>query len=1257
MKTETSRDFNDEADLKIIQIGKDKMKIQYKSKFAIIEPNRYDINSLMMLIDLKKINRIEEEFQNTPDGLCRIDFIKLLKTELLNASNDPFNELNLIYGLYKLFGEIDLSGDGIMQWSEFTQFMIDRVEGEDDSSDPNDTKGIKEKEMIKYKRYKISAKIKDYNIHKKGIISAIYYTKIDKLFLCEYDSKIVKIYNPRNGKCELNFDIELYFQQKMLEAKKNKGGITKKKKFTIEVIKSLTFSVLHLCINPMNILALCLSSNKICFFVFNSELKGNCLYELQTTALQKRVWFLSEHNIWLSSGRKHDNDKYYYLYELDIEFEKIGNKIECNYNEGHWYRSTFIDHPNGYKDEILDVIEITRPMLIMTACMDGKIRLVSLLDKEFLAVWSHHEGGVRTLDYNPLIDTNGLIISTGFEYYINLYSTDLSIYDAFKGKLEGHYAPVVSCRFLAKSYMCASVDEDCLVKIWDAKLRQCLQSIASDKKNLIINQLLYMSKYNKFIIYGNKMIFYDAKYQDSEIAKQTEEQVEINYPFQCEFNKYYMRFYIATMKDLRIYSSENGNLIYVFKKFMDQERFDIDTKIRCFSFDYRHRLIYIGFSNGTVQQFNSGNGSLIKPINEYEIEKDGISSIKTHHTQDVTSMFLFSNHPESPEPNFILATTGLDSLVNMYNVKDPEESMKLRCVKGSHKVDEKINEILCMDFSKRYNLYATGSIDGLVVIWDFEFTKMEDLCFIQSYHPGNYNAILLKFLDPYPVLAVAYSDGPLFLWGVKPNTQYKGQCFFRTKNLFKKENSFIPIPISSIEFLHYYSEEDLPQKEKYAKEYLTHLPNEMIIDDDLQNNPQYYINKNEKDYLIIGDEKGWLKFIDLRPIFLKFNICIMDELEIQSSFNILKKEEVHAESSLIFLLQKRKSFLNEFTSLYPNLIPYEKSIHLDSVIHLSLIEEPFSFISVSKDQRIKIWNLQIEVIGEIYTGISSPNPPISDWKFCIDLEKLKRKEIIELLEILKEVDSDSTYFLSMVQEKEFLNKNDNINKTEEDEFLIKANNPFKKKRFQKIINKDKDKERHRKHEEENRLNESYEGKYIQKIKKKIETMFCDSGPDIGINEMSRHVIDNIAANKDVSDLFGPPQEVANKVIPKKLPKLSSSMSVKLLREDADERQGLFSEKFIKKGEDNVKDRLILPLINHEFKSNPNVKFRRGETEKILMFNYYQNSYQQCCKLERSGQSVSVLRANHHLMWNFVKNYNKLLFSQKEKKTTQEANAK
>ena len=1232
-------------EIKILPYPKNKMKIIKGNQYFILDPNLYDINSLMMLIDLKKINKIEDEFEKFPDGLDRNTFINLIKKEININNSEPYDELNLVYGLYKLFCEIDLSGDEIMQWSEFTQFMIDRVEGENEtSSNPENKEGLKEKEMIKYKRYKISEKVIDYNIHKKEVEKIIFHNKIDKLFVSEYNSKILKIYNPHSGKCELNFDIEKYFQQKIIDEikAKQRAKQKKKQKFKVDNIKSLTFSVLGMGISTKNIVALCLSNNKIAFFDFSNDLSADCIFELPTNPLQKKIWYLKDHGIWLSSGRKSENDKFYYLYEVDIEFERnSNNKVIALYNPGHWHRNIFFENPSdilninynkGHTDEITDVIEINKPQLILTACLDGKIRLFNLYEKEFLKIWTTGENsGLRHLIFNPNVDQNGIILASGFEYYINLYGTDLSLEDAYKGKLEGHNSPVVSMIVLGNSYMCASVDEEGFTKIWDLRARQCLQTLPSGKKNIIINDMIYIKKYNRFCIYGSKMIFFDQKYLESEITKNNKDDSEINYPIQCEFNKYHLKFFVATLKDLRLYNGINGNLVYVFKKFMDQDRFDSDTKIRTFCFDYQHRLIYLGFSNGTVQQFNAGNGSLIKAINEYEIEKDGISTIKTHHTKDVTKMFVFWNNPTKEDSDFVLVTTGLDSEINMYNEKDPENSVKLKGIHGSHKIREKKNEILCMDLSRFYNNFATGSTDGLINVWDIELSKMDDTNIIQSYKPGIFNVINLKFLDPFPILAAIYSNGELFLWGTNPDKKYKGECFFRTITYFHRENKYIPVQNKCLLFINNKTNDKLKYNITNAEHFLNHLPsNEIEIDEDYGK-----FQENETDiqnYLILGDEKGYIKIIDIYPILKKFDISIVSKKKIESSFNILKTEEVYAETSLVHNLLKNKVFLNNWQSLYPYLLIYEEKIHNDEIIDLSLTTEiPLTFSTVSKDRRIKIFNDKMEIIGDIYTGINNPNPPLEKWKFKLDWEKLKKEELEEFLQVCNDIKLDFSFLKNYNPNDNYIPKED-LEEEKKVTKIFKTSIPIRQNRFKKIIHQEKKEII----EDENILNESYEAKFIEEMKKKIDSKFNPYGETKGMNEMSRNVIDSIYEGKDVKDLFELPkvERKTIKIEPEKIQKNKSKFKIPKHME----REDLYSDKLIKNQDYNLKGKLILPLLNFNFLKNESVKWKNGETERILANEYYNNSYKESVRLRNNTEGSKTIRNNYKMMWNFVNDY-------------------
>ena len=162
--------------------------------------------------------------------------------------------------------------------------------------------------------------------------------------------------------------------------------------------------------------------------------------------------------------------------------------------------------------------------------------------------------------------------------------------------------------------------------------------------------------------------------------------------------------------------------------------------------------------------------------------------------------------------------------------------------------------------------------------------------------------------------------------------------------------------------------------------------------------------------------------------------------------------------------------------------------------------------------------------------------------------------------------------------------------------------------------------------EEENLNESYEARYIKEMKNEIEEAFEKKGEEIGMNEMCNNVIDNIIAGKEVNELFKVPSRIKTKKLSTKFPKLNQ------LSED-NNKNVLYSEKFIKPKKKNYKDLLILPLINHKYKLDQNIKFRQGETEKILAYEYYQNSYKQCVELTKSQESLNSVRANYKMMWN------------------------
>lgn len=75
-----------------------------------------------------------------------------------------------------------------------------------------------------------------------------------------------------------------------------------------------------------------------------------------------------------------------------------------------------------HHDVIFDLCELTSPLLVATASIDGLVRLISLKEKRVVGVFAGHSKGVRQIDYTPYND--GYLLSAGFEAFVNVWSLE-----------------------------------------------------------------------------------------------------------------------------------------------------------------------------------------------------------------------------------------------------------------------------------------------------------------------------------------------------------------------------------------------------------------------------------------------------------------------------------------------------------------------------------------------------------------------------------------------------------------------------------------------------------------------------------------------------------------------------------------------------------------------------------------------------------------------------------------------------------------
>ena len=136
----------------------------------------------------------------------------------------------------------------------------------------------------------------------------------------------------------------------------------------------------------------------------------------------------------------------------------------------------------------------------------------------------------------------------------------------------------------------------------------CIQVIGNDRGKIDIHKLVVISKHDKFVIAGKRLMVYDL---DQNTA------VKDMYfnckPISVEFNSYYMQIVVLTSFDIRIYDCITGRLKRIINSL---NNFNSDAELTALVFDSRNRVFAIGNSHGCINAYNFANGSYICAVKE-----------------------------------------------------------------------------------------------------------------------------------------------------------------------------------------------------------------------------------------------------------------------------------------------------------------------------------------------------------------------------------------------------------------------------------------------------------------------------------------------------------------------------------------------------------------------------------------------------------------------------------------------------------------
>ncbi|EGZ10227.1 hypothetical protein PHYSODRAFT_522483, partial [Phytophthora sojae] len=96
------------------------------------DPEKGFTMDIMMMMDMEKVSTLRNEFLRKVKGLSIAEFVYVMMRFVQSSAHTDENsrlhdlsESQLVANLCELFAQIDINGDGSMEWEEFTSFIVD----------------------------------------------------------------------------------------------------------------------------------------------------------------------------------------------------------------------------------------------------------------------------------------------------------------------------------------------------------------------------------------------------------------------------------------------------------------------------------------------------------------------------------------------------------------------------------------------------------------------------------------------------------------------------------------------------------------------------------------------------------------------------------------------------------------------------------------------------------------------------------------------------------------------------------------------------------------------------------------------------------------------------------------------------------------------------------------------------------------------------------------------------------------------------
>jgi WD40 repeat protein len=124
-----------DAELEAAATAIENLKDSPRTEYSKLRNEREQATfNLMMRMDPSALATIRQEFYNRSDSVSLTEFIYIMSKHLIDIGNEfscsvrnKQEQRNFVSDMHELFKEVDVNGDGLMEWEEFTKFTVEKA--------------------------------------------------------------------------------------------------------------------------------------------------------------------------------------------------------------------------------------------------------------------------------------------------------------------------------------------------------------------------------------------------------------------------------------------------------------------------------------------------------------------------------------------------------------------------------------------------------------------------------------------------------------------------------------------------------------------------------------------------------------------------------------------------------------------------------------------------------------------------------------------------------------------------------------------------------------------------------------------------------------------------------------------------------------------------------------------------------------------------------------------------------------------------